>query len=159
MIADPKGDLKLFNKKLAHFRHEYTSYDKHLDLMYDSEGNPTKLRKDINRVLYKIVAGELDGSWFKWIDNEIKNVIVSNSKNEKKEKKRLEHIGKIEKERKPKLKSIAQQQEALWRGVKAMQEGKILTSLQRKYLTKIGMRPRQLLRLHRKALPYYGDSE
>ena len=67
-----KADVKLA-KDVAWLRHTRTCYDKHYDLMFDADGNPTPLRKRINAVLGKILTGELDPKFLAGIKSEIKN--------------------------------------------------------------------------------------
>ena len=67
-----KVDVKLA-KDVAWLRHTRTNYDKHYDLMFDADGNPTPLRKRINAVLGKILTGELDPKFLGGIKSEIKN--------------------------------------------------------------------------------------
>ena len=73
------------NKQIAKMRHTETNYDKHLDLMYDSNGNQTELRKHVNNVLYKVVVGELDKRYLGGVKSEIKLAQQAEEK-----KKRLE---------------------------------------------------------------------
>lgn len=134
------------NKKVARLRHCNTTYNRNLDIMYDETGKPTELRKEINNLLFKIATGELDPSYLSGINSEIKYV-----KNKvKKDKKKEEKVSK--KKHKNLGPSIAKQQAALWTGIKRIQENN-LTGQQYKYLGTIGLRPHQLHKMYRKALP------
>lgn len=134
------------NKKVAKLRHCHTTYNRNLDIMYDETGKPTELRKEINNLLFKIATGELDPSYLSGVNSEIKYIKNKVKKDKKKEektsKKKSKSLGP----------SIAKQQAALWAGIQKMQAGN-LTGQQYKYLGLIGLRPHQLHKLYRKALP------
>lgn len=127
-------------QKIAKLRHVHTVYNKHVDLMYNDDGSQTELRKTVNHLLYKIASGELTKSYLSGVNSEIK---FAQQKYIKEHKKRKKH------KHGP---SIAEQQAALLRGVQKMQAFKI-ESWQFKYLNAIRMRPHDLHKLYRKALP------
>lgn len=143
-------DLVL-NKKIAKLRHCHTIYDNNLDLMYDANGKQTELRKEINRLLYKIATGELGTSYLAGVNSEIKYV---KEKIKKEEKLRL-GIGKRHKKKKEP--SIKEQQEALLRGLKNLEKQEENHHRQ-VCLSKIGMLKTQLQQSYRKALPYYPNT-
>ena len=64
MLADKYKELSPekieLRKRIAKLRHTATPYDKHLRLMYDEEGNQTDLRKEINRIISKVVRAKLN---------------------------------------------------------------------------------------------------
>ena len=59
-------------KQIAKIRHVNTVYDKFIHLMYDENGTPTELRNNINKIIAKIVKGELDKTYLAGINFEIK---------------------------------------------------------------------------------------
>jgi len=135
------------NKKIAKLRHCHTIYNNNLDLMYDENGNQTELRKEINKILYKIASGELGSSYLAGVNSEIKYA----KKKKKQEEKLKKGIGKRHKPEPSEAKQLA----ALWRGVQKMQA--ISDGQKYKWLGKIGLRPHQLHKMYRRALPYYKD--
>ena len=89
-------------------RHTKTNYDKHIDLMYDADGNPTQLRRHVNSVLGKIVKGELSKKYIGGLRSEIKlaqaDIVKAN---------RMKKIAN----RKAQMPSVAKQQEMLRMGL------------------------------------------
>jgi len=142
------NDMFVLNKKIAKLRHCHTIYNNNLDLMYDANGKQTELRKEINRLLYKIATGELGTSYLAGVNSEIK---YAKEKIKKEEKLKL-GIGKRHKKKKEP--SIAEQQAALLRGVKNLEKQQDNHHRQ-VCLAKIGMLKTQLQQSYRKALPYY----
>lgn len=142
------NDVFVLNKKIAKLRHCYTIYNNNLDLMYDANGKQTELRKEINRLLYKIATGELGTSYLVGVNSEIK---YAKEKIKKEEKLKL-GIGKRHKKKKEP--SIAEQQAALLRGLKNLEKQQDNHHRQ-VCLAKIGMLKTQLQQSYRKALPYY----
>lgn len=140
----------LLNKKIAKLRHCHTTYNKNMDLMYDENGNQTELRKEVNKILYKIASGELGTSYLSGVNSEIK---YTREKIKKEEKLKL-GIGKRHKKKKEP--SIAEQQAALLRGLKNLEKQQENHHRQ-VCLSKIGMLKTQLQQSHRKALPYYKE--
>ena len=59
------------NKKIALIRHTKTIYNKNLDLMYDEDGVPTKLRKKVNTTIAMINNGKIPESSLNRINCEI----------------------------------------------------------------------------------------
>jgi len=134
------------NKKIAKLRHCHTTYNQNIKLMYDENGNQTELRKEINHILYKIATGEFGTSYLAGVNSEIKyakNKLKKETKKQNKKKQKKEP-------------SIEAQQAALWRGVQKMQKN--LENQKYKFLNVIGMRPHQIHKLYRKALPYYPNA-
>ena len=142
------NDMFVLNKKIAKLRHCHTIYNNNLDLMYDANGKQTELRKEINRLLYKIATGELGTSYLVGVNSEIK---YAKEKIKKEEKLKL-GIGKRHKKKKEP--SVAEQQAALLRGVKNLEKQQDNHHRQ-VCLAKIGMLKTQLQQSYRKALPYY----
>ena len=83
-----KIDQYFMAKKIARARHRKTCYDRHYDLMFDENGKPTELRKNINRILCKIELGELDASWYGAIKNMIANERIKQKREKQKKRKR-----------------------------------------------------------------------
>lgn len=145
-----KSDYDIWlNKKIAKLRHTETNYDKHLDLMYDNDGNQTDLRKHINNVLYKIAVGELNKNYLVGIKSEIKyekrKLINANW---------MENRRKKKKKNKPRFPSNEKMQEALLRGYQNYQE-----HLMKKWLGAIKMKPKQIRKMSKNLLIYQKDSE
>lgn len=151
----PKSYDYFVARRVAKLRHTKTSYEKHYDLMYDENGNPTALRHHINEVLGKIAKGELDYRYLGGVQSEIKLAQRAVDK-----QKRLEKIAK-NKSKKGKGKtflSIAEQQAALLRGVQKLNDGEYKWSgMQYKWLGVIGMRPHQIHKKSKKLLTYNGE--
>ena len=141
-------DVFALNRKIAKLRHCHTIYNKHLDLMYDADGNQTELRKEINKILYKIAAGELGKSYLAGVNSEIK---YAREKLKKEEKLRL-GVGKRHKKKKEP--SIEEQQATLLRGFQKLEKQE-QNHKNQLYLSQIGMLKTQIQQLHRKALPHY----
>lgn len=141
----------LLKKRIARLRHTQTLYDKHWDLMFDKDGNQTELRLHLNKILAKIARGELSYDYLAGLNQEIKLAQQALIKEN-----RLKKLRKKKPSTK-KLGSIEKQQAALLRGVKKMQESGTVwrNPIFWKYLNAIGMRPHQLHKLYRKALPKY----
>lgn len=142
------NDVFVLNKKIAKLRHCHTIYNNNLDLMYDANGKQTELRKEINRLLYKIATGELGTSYLAGVNSEIKYA----KEKIKKEKKLKLGIGKRHKKKKEP--TIEEQQAALLRGLKNLEKQQDNHHRQ-VCLSKIGMLKTQLQQSYRKALPYY----
>ena len=140
----------LLNKKIAKLRHKHTCYNQNLKLMYDENGKQTELRKEVNRILYKIATGEFEKSYLAGVNSEIKYA----KKKIQKEEKLKSGIGK--KHKKKKEQSIAKQQAALLRGLKNLEKQQE-NHRRQVCLSKIGLLKTQLQQSYRKALPYYKD--
>ena len=136
-----------FSKDVAWLRHTRTCYDKHYELMFDKDGNPTPLRKRINQVLGKILTGELDVSYLAGVKNEIKN--AQKTLNHQKHLERM--ATKKPAKRKGKL-TVVKMQKALLEGAKKYNQS--LDNHKYHMLSYIGMRPKQL-HVWRRMLPYY----
>ncbi|MBP5789196.1 MAG: hypothetical protein J6W29_03070 [Neisseriaceae bacterium] len=141
------------NKQIAKMRHTETNYDKHLDLMYDSNGNQTELRKHVNNVLYKVVVGELDKRYLGGVKSEIKLAQQAEEK-----KKRLEKIANKKSRKGKNFPSIEKQMEALARGLKRLENNEENRNKQ-VWLSAIGMWKPQIQMKYRNALPYKKDEE
>lgn len=142
-----KVDSYFLAKKVAKMRHQRTRYDKHLDLMYDENGNQTELRHRINNILARIIRGELDDSYLEGIKSEIVF-----ARRDKLKKDFVEKPKKKKRKNKTKLPSIEKQQALLLRGVRQYEQ-----NLRYKYMKLIGLNPHKLHQLYRKALPYYNE--
>jgi len=132
-------------RKVARLRHKHTNYDKNIDLMYDKDGNPTALRRHINSVLSRIAEGKLSKDYLIGLKSEIKY-----EKTKKIKENRLKNLAKKPKKKKKKQQSIESSQRRLMNGYKMMCENQ-----KYKYLQMIGLRPKQLHKMWRKALPFY----
>ena len=138
----------ILNKKIAKLRHCHTIYNKNMDLMYDTEGNQTELRKEINKILYKIAAGELGNSYLAGVNSEIKYI-----RDKIKKEERLK-LGVGKRHKKKKEPTVEEQTSALLRGFQRLEKQEE-NKKQQLYLSKIGMLKSQIQQSHRKALPYY----
>lgn len=138
----------VLNKKIAKLRHCHTIYNKNMDLMYDAEGNQTELRKEINKILYKIASGELGDSYLAGVNSEIKYI---RDKIKKEERLKL-GIGKRHKKKKEP--TVEEQTSALLRGFQKLEKQEE-NKKQQLYLSKIGMLKSQIQQSYRKALPHY----
>ena len=136
-----KIDDYFIAKKVARMRHRETNYDKHLDLMYDADGNPTPLRRHLNDVLGKIVKGELSRDYLCGLKSEIKMARTAQIKENHLKK-------KAQKKNKPKLPSIEKQQALLRAGMEQFYHQQ-----RKKFLGCIGMRGKQLRKLTKNVLP------
>ena len=141
-----KVDAYFLAKKVAKMRHERTRYDKHLDLMYDEDGNQTELRHRINNILARIIQGELDKSFLVGVRSEIIEATRQKLKQQKLAKKSKK------KPKKPKQQSVEKSYALLVKGIQELQKRQGYQMLKA-----IGMTPHQLHLLYRKALPYIGD--
>ena len=128
-----KVDEYFLAKRVARMRHKETNYDKHLDLMYDADGNPTLLRRHINSVLGRIATGELGRDYLEGIKSEIKAARTAQIKEN-----HLKNKAK-KKSRPPKFPSIEKQQRLLRTGLETFYHQQA-----KKYLGCIGMKPKQL---------------
>lgn len=142
------NDVFVLNKKIAKLRHCHTIYNNNLDLMYDANGKQTELRKEINRLLYKIATGELGTSYLAGVNSEIKYA------KEKIKKEKTLKLGIGKRHKKKKEPTIEEQQAALLRGLKNLEKQQDNHHRQ-VCLSKIGMLKTQLQQSYRKALPYY----
>ena len=138
-------DVFALNRKIAKLRHCHTIYNKHLDLMYDADGNQTELRRTVNRLLYKIATGELGTSYLAGVNAEIKYA-TQQAQGETKKPKKKKH---------KKEPSVEEQLAALWKGVNKMQTKVQENQDKQKYLGGIGMLKCQLQMSYRRALPLY----
>lgn len=136
-----KIDDYFIAQKVARMRHRETNYDKHLDLMYDADGNPTPLRRHLNEVLGKIVKGELSRNYICGLKSEIKLARTAQIKENHLKK-------KAKKKNRPKLPSIEKQQQLLRTGLDNMYHQQA-----KKYLGCIGMKAKQLRKITRNVLP------
>ena len=146
-----KDNELLLKRKIARIRHTQTTYEKHIGLMYEKDGNQTELRKHLNFTIAKIARGELSYEYLGGLNQEIKLAEQAIAKENRLKKLRNK------KPSNKKLGSIEKQQAALLRGIKKMQESGVVmrAPIFWKYLNAIGMRPHQLHKLYRKALPKY----
>lgn len=140
-----KEELLLY-RKIAKLRHCATVYDKNLDLMYDEEGNKTELRKEVNKILYRIATGELRSSFLSGVNFEIKYA-----------RKKADKLAK--KKKKKKNKKVPTQEEQVSKLLKGLArvEKKEKAEYERNCLDSIGMRQKVISRICRKALPYYKE--
>ena len=127
----------ILNKKIAKLRHCHTIYNKNMDLMYDTEGNQTELRKEINKILYKIAAGELGNSYLAGVNSEIKYI-----RDKIKKEERLK-LGVGKRHKKKKEPTVEEQTSALLRGFQRLEKQEE-NKKQQLYLSKIGMLKSQM---------------
>jgi len=134
-----KNDDYIIAQQVARLRHTKTNYDKHIDLMYDADGNPTQLRRHVNSVLGKIVKGELSKKYIGGLRSEIKlaqaDIIKAN---------RMKKIAN----RKAQMPSVAKQQEMLRMGLDMYYRKQA-----KKFLGCIHMKEKQLRKLTKNILP------
>lgn len=141
-----KVDVKLA-KDVAWLRHTRTNYDKHYDLMFDADGNPTLLRKRINSVLGRVATGELSEKYIGGVRSEINCAVQALAKQNYLKRMATKKPAK----RNGRLTSV-KMQTSLLAGVKKYYA--TLDNHKYKMLSYIGMRPKQLHKW-RRMLPYY----
>lgn len=140
-----KVDDYFIAQKVARMRHRETNYDKHLDLMYDADGNPTQLRRHLNEVLGKIVKGELSRNYIGGLKSEIKLARTAQIKENHLKK-------KAKKKNSPKFPSIEKQQALLRAGMEQFYHQQ-----RKKFLGCIHLKEKQLRKLTKNVLPKPSD--